>query len=80
MFGAEFLARTFYLTRRYRDRNLKWPDAMLWRWYDVLLLIPVWQWLRIIPVAIRLDQANLIKLDRIRDQATQGFIRTVSYL
>ena len=78
LFGVEFLARTFYLTRRYRDRNLKWPDAMLWRWYDVLLLIPVWQWLRIIPVAIRLDQANLIKLDRIRDQATQGFVSNIA--
>jgi hypothetical protein len=78
LFGAEFLARTFYLTRRYRDRNLKWPDAMLWRWYDLLLLIPIWQWLRIIPVAIRLDQANLIKLDRIRDQATQGFVSNIA--
>lgn len=78
LFGAEFLARTFYLTRRHRDRNLKWPDAMLWRWYDVLLLIPIWQWLRIIPVVIRLDQANLIKLDRIRDQATQGFVSNIA--
>ncbi len=78
LFGAEFLARTFYLTRRYRDRNLKWPDAMLWRWYDVLFLIPIWQWLRIIPVIIRLDQANLIKLDRIRDQATQGFVSNIA--
>lgn len=78
LFGAEFLARTFYLTRRHRDRNLKWPDAMLWRWYDVLFLIPIWQWLRIIPVIIRLDQANLIKLDRIRDQATQGFVSNIA--
>ncbi len=78
LFGAEFLARTFYLTRRHRDRNLKWPDAMLWRWYDVLFLIPIWQWLRIIPVIIRLDQSNLIKLDRIRDQASQGFVSNIA--
>jgi hypothetical protein len=78
LFGAEFLARTFYLTRRHRDRNLKWPDAMLWRWYDVLFLIPIWQWLRIIPVIIRLDHANLIQLDRIRDQATQGFVTNIA--
>jgi hypothetical protein len=76
LFGLEFLARTFYLTRR--NRNLKWLDAMLWRWYDLLLLIPVWQWLRVIPVAIRLDQAELIHLDRIRDQATQGFVTNIS--
>ena len=78
LFWAEFLARTFYLTRRYRGRNLKWFDAMLWRWYDLFFLIPIWQWLRIIPVAIRLDQANLIKLDRIRDQATQGFVSNIA--
>ncbi len=76
LFGLEFLARTFYLTRR--NRNLKWLDAMLWRWYDILLLIPAWQWLRVIPVAIRLDQAELIHLDRIRDQATQGFVTNIS--
>ena len=78
LFGAEFLARTFYLTRRNRDRNLKWPDAMLWRWYDILFLIPIWQWLRIIPVVIRLDQADLIQFDRIRDQATQGFVTNIA--
>jgi hypothetical protein len=76
LFGLEFLARTFYLTRR--NRNLKWLDAMLWRWYDILLLIPLWQWLRVIPVTIRLDQAELIHLDRIRDQATQGFVTNIS--
>jgi hypothetical protein len=78
LFGSEFLARTFYLTRRNRDRNLKWLDAMLWRWYDILLLVPVWQWLRIIPVAIRLDHAEVINLDRIRNQATQGFVTNIS--
>jgi hypothetical protein len=76
LFGLEFLARTFYLTRR--NRNLKWLDAMLWRWYDILLLIPVWQWLRVIPVVIRLDQADVIQLDRIRDQATQGVVTNIS--
>lgn len=78
LFGLEFIARTFYLTRTNRDRNLKWLDAMLWRWYDILLLIPVWQWLRVIPVAIRLDQAEIISLDRIRDQATQGVVTNIS--
>jgi hypothetical protein len=78
LFGLEFLARTFYLTRQNKKRNLKWLDAMLWRWYDVLFLIPVWQWLRVIPVAIRLDQAEVIRLDRIRDQATRGFVTNIA--
>ncbi len=78
LFGLEFLARTFYLTRQNKARKLKWLDAMLWRWYDILFLIPVWQWLRVIPVAIRLDQAQVIRLDRIRDQATQGFVTNIA--
>jgi hypothetical protein len=78
LFGLEFLARTFYITRQNKARKLKWLDAMLWRWYDVLFLIPIWQWLRVIPVAIRLDQAQVIRLDRIRDQATQGFVTNIA--
>ncbi len=78
LFGLEFLARTFYLTRRHKDQNLKWLDAMLWRWYDVLFLVPIWQWLRVIPVAIRLDHAEVIGLDRIRDQATQGIVTNIA--
>jgi hypothetical protein len=33
-----------------------------------------WAWLRIIPVAIRLHQAHLVDLERLREQATQGFV------
>ncbi|MEB3293188.1 MAG: hypothetical protein VKJ24_08500 [Synechococcales bacterium] len=75
LFGFEFLTRTLYISRRHR---LKWIDAMLWRWYDVLFLIPFWRWMRIIPVLIRLDQAKLISLARIRDQATQGVVSNVA--
>lgn len=76
IFALEYLARTFYLARRYK--NLTWIDAMLWRWYDLLLLVPMWRWVRVIPVAIRLDQAQLINLERIRNQATQGFVANIA--
>jgi hypothetical protein len=76
LFGLEFLARTFYLSRRYK--SISWLDAMLWRWYDLFLLIPIWRWLRLIPVAVRLDQAGLVSFARIRTQASQGLVANIS--
>lgn len=72
IFGLEFLGRTFYISRRHV--GVSWPDAMLWRWYDIFLLIPFWRWLRVIPVGIRLDRARILDLDRVREQANQGFV------
>jgi hypothetical protein len=75
-FGVEFLIRTFYLSRR--RRGVAWVDAMIWRWYDIFLLIPFGlppfglipfgYWLRVIPVTIRLHQANLLNLERVQAQ------------
>ncbi|MFS8804018.1 hypothetical protein NW813_04120 [Synechococcus sp. R55.6] len=72
LFGLEFLLRTVAISRRYTGVN--WLDAMLWRWYDVLLLLPFWRWLRVIPVTIRLGQAQLLDLERVRAQVSQGFV------
>jgi hypothetical protein len=72
IFAAEFLVRTLHLSRRYRGVN--WFDAMLWRWYDVFLLIPIWRWLRIIPVTIRLNDARLINLEPIRTRINHWFV------
>lgn len=71
IFALEFLARTLYLSRRYRGTS--WLDAIIWRWYDLFLLIPFWQWLRIIPATVRVNQSNLINLDPINNR----IIRTV---
>jgi hypothetical protein len=82
LFGLEFLARTFYISRRHK--GLSWFDAMLWRWYDVLLLIPFWLFFpllalsRIIPVSIRLHQAELVNMDRVLQQVTQGFVASIA--
>ncbi|MBE9014253.1 hypothetical protein IQ250_29110 [Pseudanabaenaceae cyanobacterium LEGE 13415] len=76
IFALEFLARTFYLSRRYK--SLSWIDAALWRWYDVFLLLPFWRWLRIIPTIVRLDQARIVDLSHIRQQASQGFVANIS--
>lgn len=78
LFGLEFLARTYYISRR--RTGVKWTDAMLWRWYDLFLILPIYwvqPWMglwRIIPVMLRLDDAKLIKLERIRDQINRGVV------
>jgi hypothetical protein len=75
LFGAELLARTLHLSRRYR---VTWLDALMWRWYDLLLLLPFWRWLRIIPVLFRLDQSKLVNLNPIRDRLTKGLVTSVA--
>ncbi len=74
LFGAEFLVRTFYLSRRYR--GVSWLDTMIWRWYDLLLVVPVWRWLRVIPASIRLQQAKLLKLDSLNNRLVHTVVAT----
>lgn len=76
IFGIEFLGRTFLISRRHPSVN--WQEAMLWRWYDIFLLIPFMQILRIIPVTIRLSDAQIIDLEPIRAQASRGFLASVA--
>lgn len=76
LFGLEFLGRTWLISRR--RSGISWLDAMLWRWYDIFLLLPVFRWLRIIPVTIRLSQAELIDLNRIQKQISQGFVANIA--
>jgi hypothetical protein len=76
LFGLEFLARTWLISRRHM--GVSWRDAMLWRWYDIFLLLPVFRWLRIIPVTIRLSQAELLDLDRVQRQISQGFVASIA--
>ncbi|MGK7894207.1 MAG: hypothetical protein AB4372_11410 [Xenococcus sp. (in: cyanobacteria)] len=76
IFLLDFLARSWYISRRRND--VSWTDAMLWRWYDILLFIPIFRWLRVIPVAIRLDKSGLISLSQIKRQASQGFVASIA--
>lgn len=76
VFLLEFLARSWYISRR--RIGVSWFDAMLWRWYDIFLLIPLFRWLRILPVTMRLNQSNLIDLSSIQKQASQGFVASIA--
>lgn len=75
LFGIELLARTFALSRL---DKVTWLDALLWRWYDLLLLLPFWRWLRIIPVLVRLNQAKLVDLKPLSDRLTKGLVTSVA--
>jgi len=72
LFGLEFLARTWTIKRRHR--GLRWLEAILWHWYDVLLLLPFWRWLRVIPVTIRLHQADLVDLHPVEQQISRSLV------
>ena len=76
IFLAEFLGRTLYISRRFQ--GVSWLDAMLWRWYDWFLLIPIWRWLRGITVIVRLQQTRLISLSAIQKQISQGFVAGIA--
>ncbi|MCU0538052.1 MAG: hypothetical protein MUD14_29550, partial [Hydrococcus sp. Prado102] len=76
VFLFDFLVRTFLIARRHT--GVSWFDAMLWRWYDVFLLVPLLRWLRVIPVTIRLNQAGLLDLHAIQKQARQGFVANIA--
>ncbi|NEQ50132.1 MAG: hypothetical protein F6K11_08380 [Leptolyngbya sp. SIO3F4] len=72
IFAIEFLGRTYYLSRRHP--NSTWFDAMLWRIYDLPLLLPFWRWSRVIPVVIRSNQAQLSQLDNIQSRLNRILI------
>lgn len=67
-FGVEFLIKTLFHQRR--KPGVTWFDFVLRRWYEVFLLIPIWQGWRILPVLVRLHKSGLVNLDRIFAQIT----------
>ena len=72
IFAIEFLARTYFISRRHG--SVTWRAAMLWRWYDIFLLLPFWRLLRVLPVTIRIHQAKIPDLQSIRTQISRGFV------
>jgi hypothetical protein len=72
IFAVELLIRSYYTKRRYP--SFSWLNAILWRWYDLFLLLPFWRWLRTITVIIRLDQARVLNLQPLRQQIHLGIV------
>lgn len=79
LFLLEFIGRTWFISRT--RTGVSWLDAMLWRWYDALLFLPFWRWLRVIPVTARLQQSQLLPLnlgDRVAKQISQGIVAGIA--
>ncbi len=83
IFGLEFIARTFFLSRHYK--NLTWSDAVLWRWYDLFLIIPFsalhiswFALLRIMPVSIRLNQSRTVNLEPFWSRVNRFFVSQIA--
>jgi hypothetical protein len=72
IFAGELLGRIFFVRRR--DRQLKWQQVVIRRWYDLILLLPFAQFLRIIPVIVRLKQAKLINTELIESELNRLFV------
>jgi hypothetical protein len=72
IFFVDLLFRSWLIIRRHPNMTLE--GAILWRWYDLILLIPFWRWLRVIPVVIRLNESNLVNIEWLQKQARLGFV------
>lgn len=71
-FALELVVAIVLIKRRHP--SLSWREALLWRWYDLLLFVPIWRWIRVLPVAVRLQQSQLIDVAAIQDQVSRGFV------
>jgi len=69
IFSIEFVGRVIYISRT--QKGVTWRDAIIWRCYDIFLLLPFWRWLRVIPLYVRFKQAKLGQLDRLQQQINQ---------
>ncbi|WP_017324610.1 hypothetical protein [Synechococcus sp. PCC 7336] len=61
-FAVVFAVQTHMVSRS--QPSLTWWGAMVRRWYDALMLIPIWRWLRILPVGIHLHRSGLLNIER----------------
>jgi hypothetical protein len=72
IFAGELLGKIYFIRRH--NRHLSWQQAVIRRWYDLILLLPFVQFLRIIPVIIRLQQAKLINLTLVKSELNRLFV------
>ncbi len=74
-FAADIAARVLWIRRSYRK---SWQDAILWRWYDLPLLLPFWRILRVIPLTVRLHQVGWIHLQSIQKQINRNLAENIA--
>jgi hypothetical protein len=74
-FALALIARLFWIRQTHRN---SWQEALLWRWYDLLLLLPFWRVLRFIPLTIRLHQVGWIHLQPIQTQINRNIAENIA--
>jgi len=62
------------LRLRRRLPGLSWRDALLRRWIDLPLLLPIWRWARLLPVVERLSGAGLINIEPLRAVVSRAVV------
>ena len=72
LFLLDIGLRSLRLRRRYPA--IRWRDAVLRRWIDLPLLLPIGRVLRIVPVTERLSRTNLIQLEPLRAVISRGVV------
>jgi hypothetical protein len=72
IFASELLGKIYFIRRH--NRQLSWQQAVIRRWYDLILLLPFVQFMRIIPVIIRWQQAKLINLTLVKSELNRLFV------
>jgi hypothetical protein len=73
-FVLDISARVLWI-RQQRRESLQ--EALLWRWYDLLLLLPFWRILRLIPLTIRLHEAGLVDLQAVQKQVNRNLAENI---
>ena len=72
LFLLDIGLRSLRLRRRYPA--ISWRDAVLRRWIDLPLLLPIGRVLRVVPVTERLSRTNLIQLEPLRAVISRGVV------
>ncbi|SBO42528.1 hypothetical protein [Cyanobium sp. NIES-981] len=72
VFLLDILQRLIRIKRRLP--GLRWDEVLLRRWTDLPLLLPFWRWLRVLPVAERLQTSGLVNLEPLRAVVSRGVV------
>lgn len=76
IFAVDIWVRFTSMRRRYPD--LSWLDIGLRRWYDIFLLLPIWRWLRVLPVILRLHQVDFLNLEPVKAEVQRDAVVLVA--
>ena len=69
LFSLEFIILSLWL--KHKHPNFSYLRLVLWHWYNLWLIFPLWRWMRILPVIFRLERADFLHVNQLRRQIQQ---------